>query len=96
MPHLVSPHLAIHAELTCEKGVGGREEVRTLRDSLVKGYEGSGLVPEVHHGIVGDHGVHETDHMMFAQGLLLTRSFVCDYVQSFVHLRETDKDRQTD
>lgn len=57
------------------------------KDPLLKGYERRGLVPEIHDGVIGNQGVHEADHVMLAQFLLLGGNFIGDYVQPLVHLR---------
>lgn len=52
----------------------------------MKGYQRHGFVPEIHHGVVGDEGIHKTDHVVSAETLLLRGNLVGDDVQALVHL----------
>lgn len=53
-----------------------------------KGYQSHGFVSEIHHCVVRDEGIHEADHVVSAQTLLLGRNLVGDDVQALVHLGE--------
>lgn len=50
------------------------------------GYQRHGFVPEIHHGVVGDKGIHKADHVVSAETLLLRGNLVGDDVQALVHL----------
>lgn len=65
-------------------------------DCFVKGYHTLCFVPEVHHGVVRDQGIHQVDHVVFAQSLLLGRDLVCGDVQSFVHLGYSQQELRGD
>lgn len=66
----------------------------TTGSKILKEYESKGLVPEVNNSVAADQGIHEADHVMTAQGTLLSHQLIGYDVQPTIHLRKTERTNQ--
>lgn len=81
------PRAGANTELSPRAVCGaGKPESAMPGSPQLEGYQRHGPVPEIHHRVVGDEGIHEADHVVPAELLLLRRNLVCDDVQALVHL----------
>lgn len=81
------PRAGANTELSLRAVCGGGKPVSAGPGSpQLEGYQSHGSVPEIHHRVVGDEGIHKADHVVPAELLLLGRNLVCDDVQALVHL----------